>query len=174
MAAINFEYFPDVFDNIVDNVRRDYSGTVLLPTGTTPYFQFGTYLELIAAMTIADKNQSGKYPLVWLVWDSEENKQNWVHSQLYKIDIRVFIVCKRGQDLTPEYVKENFMKPVLYPIWNLLRDEIFYHENIESTIINQHVLREHTFWGQEYQSKIFDTLSALEIKYNQLNVMKTW
>ncbi|HAT75501.1 MAG TPA: hypothetical protein DCS19_01325 [Flavobacterium sp.] len=170
MSAIDFRYFPDVFADIVSKVREVYD-----PTGLAmPIFKYGTYLELVASTKFDDDNGNIKYPLVWLVWDSFENTENWLEQdQLYEISPRIFI-CARvdSMDENTDTCITKYFKPILRPILTELIRQVFFHDNVESYIINKYKKNDHAHWGENYTNKLFDQLSAIEITFEKLRIMK--
>jgi len=176
--SLNFRYFPDIFEDFVVNTRPVIDPTieatidpiVAASGGVLPIFKFGSYLELVA-LTSIDRS-AVKYPLVWLVWDSNENTQNWVHSQRYTISPRIFICTPRNPTALPEYAFDNYFKLILYPIWVELEKQITYHDNVATEMFNKVKINEHSKWGENYTNKLFDTLSALEINFDELQIIK--
>jgi len=166
----DFRYFTDVFADVVANVRLTIDPT----NNILPIFKFGSYLELVASSAINDNNQQTKYPLIWLIWDSFEDTENWTeHDQLYEVNPRVFICTNCGIDESTEDCYTNYFKPVLYPILSELQRQLFFHENIESYIFNKFKKNDHPHWGENYTNNLFDTLSAIEINFQNLRIMKS-
>ena len=175
MATTDFRYFPLIFKNIVEAARVEYSGTELIPAGTTPYFEFGTYLELTKQVAIKDQIDSPKYPLVWLVWEANENVQNWINEDQYNVGARIFICNHTSSDYTSEERYTANFVGVLFPIFELLKKYIADNHFTSNANINQYQLAEHLLWGESLgfeknQNVIFDTLDAVEIKYNSLGI----
>jgi len=164
--SIDFKYFPDVFAEIVASARARYDLDNVLP-----YFEYGTYFELLEACQLKDNNQLAKYPLVWLVWDASENKETWTEEYIYTISPRVFIATLTSLDQTTADRYTNTMKAVLYPIFALLTYEIDYHENIGSKDYKTSV-NDHPFWLNNDDGS-FDVLSAIELKFENLLLIKT-
>lgn len=162
--SADFKYFPDVFKEVVDKVRLRYNQTA-------PFFEYGTYLELMEICQRKDNNQIAKYPLIWLVWDSKENSESWLDPCMYNISPLVFICDSSKIDDGTAERYTNTLKVTLYPIFDLLLDELGYHDNISLGSDFKHTVKDHPFWLNETDGS-FDTLSAIEIKLENLLILK--
>lgn len=170
MSDVDFRYFPDVFSDIVAKVRAEYDPD----NNILPIFKFGSYLELVARSKIDDNNKNTKYPLIWLVWDELSNSEKWEHDQLYEVKPRIFICtpCKPDKSTTAIYASDGQMKTILYPLLAELERQIFFHDNVESYIFNSYTKNDHPHWGENYTNEMFDTLSAIEVQFDKLRIMK--
>lgn len=175
--SIEFKYFPDVFKDVVDKVRLVIDPIVtagdppVTTGGVSPVFRYGSYNELITDTATADNNQQTKYPLVWLVWDSAENTENWSNENFYTISPRVFICARCDVNESTEDAYTNRFKAILYPIWDELQNQLFYHDNLLDYVFNNCKINIHPRWGENYSIKMIDTLSAIEIKFNELTIV---
>jgi hypothetical protein len=172
MNAFDWKYFPYQFQKIIDRVRLIIDPIITEGTppvqsgGLVPYYEFGTYLELVGKLSSKDNNQILKYPLVWLVWDGNENKQTFINEAEYNISPRIFICDLVGKDQNTDERETNTIHPILYPIFNAISDQIQIYENI-STLSGYTIdLDEHPFWLRTDIQ--IDTLSSIEIKINNL------
>jgi hypothetical protein len=163
--SADFKYFPDVFSEVVDEVKKDYDLVNLLP-----FFEYGSYLELMGACKVKDNNQTSKYPLIWLVWDGAENTENWKESYIYSISPKVFICDLSNIDDDTAQRYANTLKATLYPIFDLLLSKLGYHPNIELNSEFKYTVIAHPFWLNTDGS--FDTLSSIEIKFENLLLLK--
>jgi hypothetical protein len=165
--SAEFKYFPDVFKEVIDAVRLRYD----LTSNLAPYFAYGTYSELLELCKIKDNNQIVKYPLVWLVWDKSENQQKWTEECLYNIAPHVFICTMTNQDYMTDDHYTNTIKPILYPIFDLLLSEMGYHKYFSLGNDFRYPVNDHPFWLNNDAGN-FDILSAIEIKFENLLMIK--
>ena len=175
MSSDNFKYFPYIIQSIVESVREEYSGTEEIHAGTTPYFEFGTYLELTKQLKIKDQIDTEKYPLVWLVWEANESVQSWTSKTTYNVRPRLFIVTHTNSEYSSyERYDANFIG-VLFPIWELFKSYLEYNKYISTSTAFGFEFGEHLLWGeslgfQKNKNVMFDTLDAIEIKFNNLEI----
>lgn len=167
MSAYDFKYFPYLIKDCVDRTRVLYDVTDTY----APYYEFGTYLEMLKKCEVKDNNQELKYPLIWLVWSSENTKKH-INKIIYSISIQVFICNLTKKDYTTAQRHVNNLQAVLYPILDLFNNQIMCHENINVLDNFTFDVTEHPFWLRNGEGATFDTLSALEIKYNNLLIQQ--
>lgn len=169
----DFRYFPLIMQDIVSLVASKYD----VPAGLKPYYEFGTYLELVRRISIKDRIEYPKYPLVWLVWEANESQQQWNSSHSYNVSPRLFICNFTSMDYSSsERYTANFIA-VLFPIWELLKQYIQYNTFVSVNGEITYQLAEHLLWGeslgfQKTENVLFDTLDAIEIKLSNLEVNK--
>jgi len=166
--SADFKYFPDVFEEVVVAARARYD----LVNNLLPYYEYGTYLELLEACQIKDNNQVAKYPLVWLVWDVNENQQRWIETNIYNISPMVFICNLTNKEYTTAERYTNTLKAILYPIFELLLSELGYHRNFELGSDFRYPVNDHPFWLNNDVGTL-DILSAIEIKFENLLMIKS-
>jgi hypothetical protein len=165
--SIDFKYFPQIFGEVVSEVRKVYDQK----DSPEPRYEYGTYLELIEACKLKDSNQIEKYPLIWLVWDKDENQQKWIDPCIYSVSPRVFIIASTGADYTTAERYENTIEPILQPIFVILLNELQHHGNISHPLTFNYPSTDHPFWLNNADGT-FDCLSAIEIKFEELNLYK--
>jgi len=163
---IDFKHFPDVFSELITAIKLRY-----VSDGPTISYEYGTEAEFIAQCVIKDNNQLDKYPLVWLVWDPKENQQVYTDPCIYSIVPRVFICSLTNQDDTTVQKYEHTLKAVLYPIFDLLVDEMAYHANIELDPNFKYTVNDHPYWTNA-TDQFPDFLSAIEIKFENLLIIQ--
>lgn len=157
--STDFKIFPDVFKDVVTEVRARYD----LTNGVQPYFGFGTYEDLREYVKVKDNNQIEKYPLVWLLWNGD-NVAKWFDPCGYNLSVSAVICDMADQDKSTEERYTN-LKAILYPISDLLIDELQYSIHIDSGF-NYSVI-DHPFASNNMDGS-FDILSAIEIKLENL------
>lgn len=169
----DFRYFPLIVQDIVTQVRAKYDTM----TNVKPYYEFGTYLELTKAISIKDRIDAEKYPLVWLVWEANESIQRWQNSHSYIVSPRMFICNFTNSDYSSsERYTANFIN-VLFPIFELVKYYVQYNAFMSFNGEFKFSLAEHLLWGeslgfQKNQNVLFDTLDAIEIKFENLEINK--
>jgi len=168
----DFRFFPRVFGDVMTAVRAVYDET----NNVKPVYEFGTYLELTKVHNLKDQNHLTKYPLVWLVWEANENTENWgTATSTYGVAPRIFICTNTNSDYRSEQRYTESFEAVLYPIWELIKRKI--DDNVNLGSFNEFTKNDHLYWGESIgiskdKNKLFDTLDAIEIKFNELNVFK--
>src|SRR5665647_998067 len=85
--STDFKIFPDVLKDVVTEVRARYD----LVNNVTPYFGFGSFDDLRALVKVKDNNQIDKYPLVWLIWNGD-NQAKWFDPCAYRLSASVITV----------------------------------------------------------------------------------
>ena len=174
----DFRLFPRVFGDVMTSVVSEYDPV----NGLKPVYEFGTYLELTKQIVIKDRNIAAgkvevKYPLVWLVWEANENTKTWTTDAQYTINPRIFICTHTNSDYSSDQrYSENF-EAILYPIWLIIREEMGYNNQIGSFTAQNYSDSEHLYWGESlgFEKKknvLFDTLDAIEIKFTELEIFK--
>lgn len=173
----NFRYFPYIIRDIVSNVRLEYSATEELPNGITPVYEFGTYLELTKQVAIKDRIDAQKYPLIWLVWEASESVQTWINELSYNVRPRIFICNFTNSDYSSiERYETNFIN-ILFPIWEIFKEYLKFNKFVSTSTTWNFQLTEHLLWGeslgfQKNANVLFDTLDAIEIKFENLEINK--
>ena len=173
----DFRFFPRVFGDVMTAVRAEYDP---IATPLKPAYEFGTYLELTKVHVLKDNNIAAgqvavKYPLVWLVWEANENTENWETDAQYSINPRIFICMNTDSDYRSEQrYTENF-EAILYPIWELIKQEMDNSNQIDSFSSQDFSKSDHLYWGESIgiskdKNILFDTLDAIEIKLNNLEI----
>jgi hypothetical protein len=172
----DFRLFPRVFEDVITAVRAEYDPT----NNLKPVYEFGTYLELTKRTAIKDDNIAAgkvevKYPLVWLVWEANENEKRWDSRISYKISPRIFICAKTEIDYTSTQRYANTFESIIYPIWDLIQDEMQESGSIGYSSSKIPKDYEHFYWGESIgvdkkKGVITDTLDALEIKFEGLEI----
>lgn len=154
----------DIFDDIITNVRAKYD-TIL---NKEPYYLFGHPLEIINVLSEKTKNDTlkfEKFPLVALFQDFDESKE--VPGQVSSANLRL-VICT---DTKPEYSSveryTNSFKTVLYPIYELLIDELRVNKFIKSHSFS-YTKTDRLYWGKQglygNDGNIFnDFIDAIEI-----------
>jgi hypothetical protein len=168
----DYRLFPYIMEDIVTATAAQYD-TV---NWVTPYYHFGTYLELTKSIVIKDQIDAEKYPLVWLVWEAGENAQKWDSGKGYEVSPRLFICTFTSSDYSSvERYDANFVQ-ILFPIWDIMKAKIQRSSFISNNGFTFQ-LAEHLLWGESLgfakgQNVLFDTLDAIEIKIDSLKINK--
>jgi hypothetical protein len=149
--------------------------------GSAPYYMYGHKLEVAKDLLKKDKTYQ-KYPLVYLVMDFPETKQNRILSCTLNIGLIAF--TKQEYNASQRY--QNVFKPVLYPLYRkfmeeLFKSDLFFWDGKDDQVTPEHTKIDRLFWGvdgeqnqtgQKKNSKyIFnqDPLDCIEIVGLKLN-----
>lgn len=167
--------FPLIFESVIESVRAEWD----VDNNVLPIYEFGTYLQLTKSFTFKDKQDSPKYPLVWLVWEASESRRSYQGDLIAEISPRIFIATYTDSNYTSkERYAANF-EAILYPIWDLILQKMNDHNQIGNVYMTDYDDYDHLYWGESlgYQKKknvLFDTLDALEIKFtNSIRILKS-
>ena len=166
--STDFKHFPKIFGEVLSEVRSEYDPANQLK----PYYEYGTYLELLEACKIKDNNQEAKYPLIYLVWERGENEKRFIDPYIYTISPRVFICDFAQGDDSSDQRYTDVIETVLHPLFEILLSEMGYHPNIELGSDFRYPTTDHPFWLNNADGS-FDDLSAVEIKLENLLMLKS-
>lgn len=165
----SFTRVVDIIEDVVDNVRAAYA-----PAGE-PYFLHGHPLDVVNVLSMKDEDsvfKFKKYPLIILMQDFKEH----VDSDERDVTLNLVIV----DETKPEYVASerytNIFVPVLYPLWDLLHEELT-KPNAIGTKDLKYDKYDRLYWGK---TSIYgntgnianDYLDAIEILNLQLHINK--
>lgn len=168
----------DMFEEIVGRVRVSYDKE----NGLEPYSDYGHILGILSKLTAKDSNEVlkfQKYPLICLILDQEENRGKDIRFEL-SFAPRILIVTDTKQEYTEQDRTENTFRPILWPIYDILVDEIKHYEHFshKSRSLFDHKKYDRYTWGK---SEIFgnlgvifnDYLDGIEIISSSINVFKS-
>ena len=170
-------YFVDVFGEVVSDVRSVYD-----PSGLEkPYYMYGHPREIGNLLTLKDQssvNKFKRFPLVAFIQDFAESHGSDNRYE-YELSFSVLIVTSTKRDYKSEERYTNTFKPVLYPIYELLKTKMVQNQNILVQDVDylDHRKIDRVYWGVEgtYGSDglIFnDHLDAIELFFNNIPVAK--
>lgn len=168
--------FVDIFGNVVAATSVIVTPKLQLinPDIVGVNYLYGPPLEIIKILTqwtASDTFEPKKYPLVALFQPFDE--QNGPIGFASINDIR-FIIA--GLTTTDGYTSDryaNMIKPILYPIYDELMNQLYYNSNVDS-VKGQiaHTKRDWPFWDDGKQANPFnDKLDVLEIINMKLNII---
>jgi hypothetical protein len=170
-------YSVDMFEEIVANVRAKYDEA----NNLEPYFDYGHILDILSKLTAKDDNDVNKfrkYPLICLILDQKETHGTSVNYQ-YTFAPRLLIVTSTQKEYTSQDRTNNTFKPILYPIYDLLIEEVkkYKYFGFEPRSLWPHDKYDRYSWGA---SEIFgnvgvifnDYLDGIEIISENINVYK--
>ena len=157
---------PEIFENIVNNVKNDESYTGDL------YYYFGHPLEINNILGQEDQTRKVHYPAVFLFLDLVETRD--INGKWGTIDPTLVIVTETNQQYLAEQRLENSFKSVLYPIYELLLKYLRTDSNFNNTFIN-HTKRDHYFYGSDMnkgKSSFDQKFDAIELNIRDLEMLK--
>ena len=163
--------FPYIFSDVVDGIRKQFDKGL-----KKPFYEFGTYLELTKVHKLKDSNRLDKYPLVWLVWEANENVTTYTAAG-HELSPRIFICTATNSDYRSRQRYEMNFITTLYPILDLLIASIKATHSISTDSIYDYTVSDHLYWGEslgyaKQENVLFDTLDAIELKFNNLELLK--
>ena len=154
---------PDIFEEIVLSVATRY--------GSNVYFEFGHPIELNNVIKQKDEVRQLQYPAVFLFTDINENRN--IQGRWATINPTLVIVNETEQTYLASQRLENSFKPILYPIYELLIQEIENSSYFSGTFLN-HGKRDHYFYGSdmnEGKSAFDQKFDAIEVTIKDLLVL---
>ena len=138
------ENFVDIFENIVINVRQKYDDD-----GNEPYYMHGHPLEIFNTLSEKSKSETykySKYPLIALFQDFEESNDK---ANRIVENITIAIMMETDPNFIAPTRYGSTFKPVLQPIYELLKTEIEYNRFVTSDNMYNHKKVDRLYWGKE-------------------------
>jgi hypothetical protein len=173
----NWQYFPELIGEVVAKANIKLANTVGY-TGGALVYEYGTLIELAKVTALRNSISAQKYPLVWLVWERPENLKKFVGTdanKAYQVSPLIFIAANTDQNYLSSERYDAVFKPVLIPIYEALLAAIKSHRNFNTKNEITHTQYEHFFWGMNDngQNVLTDYLDAIELKFENLEIIKT-
>jgi hypothetical protein len=168
--ADNYQIFPDILGEVIVKVRTDLA----LTDTNSPYYEYGTYLELTKENALSDRFGNTQFPLIWLVWgDGQSNKQNFVKGGNYKVKPLIYIIAKTNPNYTSEQRESLVFTPVLYPILNSLLKYLEYSKYTATFEIQEYEKTNHYKFGFDGQRwRLGYSLDAIEVQFPKIEIQK--
>ena len=142
------------------------------------HFEHGHPKEIIETLVQMDQSPEDrykKYPLVMLFQDFGEDFSDKPGSYLVNATLQIVIAFHTDKDLKAAERYSNTFKPVLYPIYDELKNQINAHKLIVSQSAKQikHRKFDRLYWGREglYGTSagiLNDYIDAIEVQNLQL------
>lgn len=170
--------FTDVMESIVESVRIEYAKLPVSNSANEPYYLYGHYQSIadeLIAKSLEPDHRDSKYPLILLGFDTEYSETK-INDREYQVSCNLWILEETKKEWFTTERFDNVIKPILYPLRNLLEDAIFESKYISSRLDEiQPVWDIIPYWGtqtvQGSESKIInDPLDAMKCKLNNLIV----
>jgi len=169
LSADSRKYFVDVFDNWVANIRKKYD----IVDNEQPYSYFGSQQDIVNYLIekSASPTQSRKkFPFICLVDDFEEtinSREHW-----YTLTPTIYIFAETLETYDPRDRYTNVIKPILYPLFELLLREVECSKSLSPT--NEFLsFKKRLYRGQIGENvMVSDTVDALKITFTNLKIKK--
>ena len=165
----NPEYIlTDVFAEIVASVKAALGIDVL-------NYQFGYIASLNETLQQWNKVQDFqklKFPCLWLQQPftivRSQDPRTYGRTQ----NLKVFIMTTSNIAQKPEQHMNEVFKPILYPIYRELLNQINHHPafSVQSGLQIPHVKTDRYWWGEAQQNEIADVVDVIEIADLQLMI----
>lgn len=165
----------DIFTDIVQKVQTRYGSHIEFMYGPWEEIE-ANLIEIASSYGLSGGTTTGAYPLIALVQDFPENREG---TGGYYADVTIPIVLIAT--LTENTYKaptryEMTFKPVLYPIYQLLLEEIARNGAIIAGDPDkiEHVKWDRLFYGQKtLGTKLNDYVDAIELNNLKLTVAQS-
>ena len=138
------ENFVDIFEDIVTNVRLKYDDDAV-----EPYYMYGHPLEIFNILSEKSKSETykySKYPLIALFQDFEEKNDK---SSRVVEKITIAIMTETDPNFIAPSRYDSTFKPVLQPIYELLKTEIENNKFVTNDDMYSHTKIDRLYWGKE-------------------------
>jgi len=162
-----FKPIVDIFDDIVTDVRTEYSGA------KEPYYLYGHPVEIVNILSEKTKSSTLKFemfPLIVLFQDFTES----VDIGLRDASLHLAIITDTKLNYYAADRYTNTFKTILYPIWQLLIKHIERSSYID-TLGLKYDKTDRLYWGKQglygNEGNIFnDFVDAIEIENLQITI----
>jgi len=137
-------------------------------------YQYGYLMELQNTLKEYSKTiefSAKKYPLVWLVQPFTINRKDGGYYG--DTTLRIFIIQESEKGLKASERMQQTFKPVLYPIYRELINQILNAGNIFDGLMGdnlQHNVTDRYYWGEDQQNIINDVFDCMEISNLKLKI----
>jgi len=170
------KYIVDIFEDIVADVREQWD----IQNRLAPYYLHGHPKAILKTLSQRDKSDQWKYrkyPLIALFQDIGETKgQNPMIEMTVSPRIIIADKTKREYDSDDRY--DNEFKPILYPLYELLKDSMYHvgNFNVGYPDMIQDEKHDRLFWGSEglggnEQLLFNDYLDVIDITFTNLEIL---
>lgn len=143
-------WLPDVIRPLVANVATEL--------GFAVYFDFGHYQEVARNLTMKDASvdsegqgdvKDKKYPLVWLVMDTDEVMGGRLNEDAADLSLQIIIAMPTQPSYTMDSRWNNVFEPTLYPIYASLMYQFATSDDFGMLPIMQiqHTKTDRPYWG---------------------------
>jgi hypothetical protein len=178
MSTPNKEYFVDVFQDMIDHIVEIYDPIIGVDPNQTggekPYALYGSLKAIVQELIERDDKKLNNYPLIALILDLEENAGTTLSNE-YIISPRIIILEQTKKEFYPSERITNSFKTVLYPLYNLLLDEISLNPclNTPHRDLIEHKKTDRLDWGtQQANDKLNEFLDGIDLRFTNLRVFK--
>lgn len=152
-------YIVDIFEEIVQIIKTKLSLPVL-------NYQYGYVKELDQTLTNFEKVEEKaytKYPLIWIrqPFVIDRNEPFGFYGTVRNFSL--FIIDQSNKELrAPDRMTQKF-KPIIYPIYRELLEQINIHTAIAYEWNRPHRIVDRYWWGDGQQQEITDIVDCLEV-----------
>lgn len=143
-----------------------------------PYYDYGHVLSILSKLQAKSgrEDKFQRYPLIMLIQDIEEDHLNDL-AVSYTLSPRVVILATTDKNYTEQERYTNVFKPILYPIWELLIDEIQNYQYFKFTGYVEFKKIDRVHWGTSSifgnEASIFnDYLDGIELLFEPINITR--
>jgi hypothetical protein len=155
----------EVMGEVVEQVRQALSLPVL-------NYQYGYLEELDATLQqyAQDPNYAAqRFPLVWLKPRFKILRTSTAYYGEVK-DLRLFVMHATDPDLKAKDRLERNYKPVIYPIYHALLEQLNQHPAISAEYHRAHVVIDDFYWGDTQGSYLAGPVDCLTIENLTLSI----
>jgi hypothetical protein len=172
-------FWVDIIEDIVDEVRSDWTTRPVSLESDSPYYFFGHPREVVIELTEREQSTSLKlkrFPLIALIQDFDENMGN-DQKILSSTSLRIIIAMTTDPDYDSAQRYDNTFRTILYPLYDLFIEKLIesaYFLNVGDGL-GSHIKTDRPFWGrQEAGNSVAnigkDYVDAIEIRDLQLDL----
>lgn len=162
VAVENRKYFVDVFMDWCASVRLSFD-----VSNIKPYSYYGSVLEIVNYLNVKSDNVLPRYPIIALA-DNEGLKQtkkvDW-----YEVSPTIYIFSETIEAYDPQQRYDNVIKPILFPLKELLSEAIEYSDSISPANETDEPVFE-IFKGSLNGMTIPDTVDCIKLNFSNLRI----
>jgi hypothetical protein len=155
----------DELQEVVSKVKTELK----LPVLNYQYGYVEVLNETLEQWSKSKDHAALKFPLVWVMQPfviarGERGFYGSVEG------LKIFIINNSEKTLkAPDRMAKNF-KPIIYPIYRELMNQINRHNAFESSYSRKHKFTDRYYWGEQQQSVLNDVVDCSEIAVLELKI----
>jgi hypothetical protein len=137
-------------------------------------YQHGYIRELVAKLqqrSLVPTAYNVAFPLVWVKQPFTIKRINSGNIWGRVTDLEIYIIQQSEKTITAEERMVKTFKPLLYPIYELMLEQIDAHIGIGTVYgIAPHDMTDFYWWGEEQQAVLNDVVDCIRISNLQLDI----
>lgn len=136
-------------------------------------YQYGYISELNETLSQWSKSQTfqgQRFPLIWVAQPFTINRNQPAGLYGSVEGLKIAVVVDSNKTLKARDRMEQKFRPILYPIYQELMNQLNMHEAISYDASRRHKITDRYYWGAEQQSTLTDVVDCLILDQVQIIV----